>query len=576
MMIRLAVAAAMLAIAAAECPNACSGNGDCQNKDQCACYDGFYGGDCSLRVCPQGGAFVDIPRGDLNHDGRVGYYPPGAAVTDVDVSVPYSKVQWSRYQQYEAWPTIAKSATGAFTRNQMDGIEVGTSDTNVVGGWAAQVGEAHFMAECSGKGTCDRAAGECQCYDGYTGSACQRTSCPNDCSGHGLCRTVREIAVRAYNKKFTESVGGINYYTGITSPYEYRLWDADQNSACVCDVGYGGIDCSLRECPKGDDPLTTTKATCGGWECIDEIQSFSVDGNQITPGTYYLTVRDFNGITYKTDEFKLYTGGSSDPDWDAHVAANEVNVKTALENLPNNVTGKIVVSSLSGSGGSTPKDQYRMTVTFAGKSGNVPDMRLGWTGTSNAATRRAFVFQPGQPVQGVVIPSSIGPTVYAKISVYPQDPTLYGLESYWVSDCTELSVATVSPNNPTKGESDVADGITAALNSISSIKLSYGKPFIRDGNVIAQYVNGDYNVRIAFPDKQFGLSKITVNTYGTDDTCASDPDARTVTVFGDVLDGNKEHVMCSNRGLCDYGTGLCACFTGYTGVACETQSTLAA
>jgi hypothetical protein len=403
-------------------------------------------------------------------------------------------------------------------------------------------------------------------------------TCPNDCSGHGLCRTVREIAVRAYNKKFVESVAGLNVYSGITSPYEYRLWDADQNSACVCDVGYSGIDCSLRECPKGDDPLTTTKATCGGLECQDEVQSFSVDGSQITPGTYYLIVKDFDGVTFKTQEIKLYTDSTNDADWAAHKLANENAVKTALESLPNNVTGSVEVTSKAtgyGSGGATAKDQYRVSVTFVGKSGNVPEMTLGWTGTSNPFTRRAYVFQPGQPVQSVNLPSDIGPTAYVRIAVYPQDPTLYGLEKYWLSECTEVAVS----NSPL-GEADVADGVSAALNSIPAIRLSYGKPFIRDSNVVAQFsatpANG-YNVRIAFPDKQFGLSEIKVTTYASSTCSDSDPDmaSQTPTPSADVVDGNKEHVTCSNRGLCDYSTGLCACFTGLTGVACDVQSTLA-
>jgi hypothetical protein len=49
--------------------NACSGFGECRENDQCECYSGYFGGDCSLRVCPAGLGFVDTPRGDLNHDG---------------------------------------------------------------------------------------------------------------------------------------------------------------------------------------------------------------------------------------------------------------------------------------------------------------------------------------------------------------------------------------------------------------------------------------------------------------------------------------------------------------------------
>ena len=35
--------------------------------------------------------------------------------------------------------------------------------------------------------------------------------------------------------------------------------------------------------------------------------------------------------------------------------------------------------------------------------------------------------------------------------------------------------------------------------------------------------------------------------------------------------GNKCHVECSNRGLCDLTVGECMCFEGFWGVACEKQ-----
>ena len=34
------------------------------------------------------------------------------------------------------------------------------------------------------------------------------------------------------------------------------------------------------------------------------------------------------------------------------------------------------------------------------------------------------------------------------------------------------------------------------------------------------------------------------------------------------------HVECSNRGLCDSGSGLCSCFKGFSGEACEKFNTL--
>jgi len=48
--------------------------------------------------------------------------------------------------------------------------------------------------ECSDQGLCDRATGLCSCFPGYSGSSCQRTVCPNDCSGHGTCRSNRDFA----------------------------------------------------------------------------------------------------------------------------------------------------------------------------------------------------------------------------------------------------------------------------------------------------------------------------------------------------------------------------------------------
>ena len=48
------------------CPNTCSSHGTCSlgSSGECSCFPGFGGADCSLRLCPGGKAWVDIPSGN--------------------------------------------------------------------------------------------------------------------------------------------------------------------------------------------------------------------------------------------------------------------------------------------------------------------------------------------------------------------------------------------------------------------------------------------------------------------------------------------------------------------------------
>lgn len=178
------------------CPSGCSGHGQCVGAKQdglmdkfgheCKCHSGYTGTACTLRVCPAGRAWADVPT-------------------------------------------------------------------------AAQTAHADDV-ECSGFGHCDRATGKCACRDGFEGNACQRTSCPKGdnsmtigekCSGHGQCMTIREASQT------------IDYKYNLFKSVDYSNWDADKIQGCVCEQGWGGYDCSEKQCPWGPDPETT-------W--LDEIQ----------------------------------------------------------------------------------------------------------------------------------------------------------------------------------------------------------------------------------------------------------------------------------------------------------------
>ncbi|KAJ8601223.1 hypothetical protein CTAYLR_003215 [Chrysophaeum taylorii] len=122
---------------------------------------------------------------------------------------------------------------------------------------------AHALAECSNKGSCNRQTGTCECFPGFTGDACQRKSCVNDCSGHGRCVSLKRMASLSDALPLSAS-------TTYAGNEDTTRWDQNMIFGCVCDssweVGTGagqrqepewfGYDCSKRHCPSGDDPYT--------------------------------------------------------------------------------------------------------------------------------------------------------------------------------------------------------------------------------------------------------------------------------------------------------------------------------
>ena len=50
-----------------------------------------------------------------------------------------------------------------------------------------QAEEKLTAVRAEARGSCDFETGICQCFPGFTGVACRRTTCPKSCSGHGVC-----------------------------------------------------------------------------------------------------------------------------------------------------------------------------------------------------------------------------------------------------------------------------------------------------------------------------------------------------------------------------------------------------
>lgn len=103
--------------------------------------------------------------------------------------------------------------------------------------------------ECSGRGLCSYDAGECTCFAGWTGHACHRLDCRNRCNERGTCMTMTMLNT-FYGRDAAPGETG----DGVVP--DYLNWEGEALSACFCDWGYTGPDCSIKMCPKGDDPRT--------------------------------------------------------------------------------------------------------------------------------------------------------------------------------------------------------------------------------------------------------------------------------------------------------------------------------
>lgn len=178
---------------------------------------------------------------------------------------------------------------------------------------ASATDTAHAKAECSNRGACNRATGDCECAPGFTGRACEAMRCDFDCVNKGKCLSMRRLAMTQYSdesEKFTyeapwdadkvpaaesrerdlsslsrgrsrkEGRGGLR----IRGPLEVSEIDPSPRSqvhGCVCDKPYdASFNCGKRSCPSGDDPLTLGQ--------VNEVQVLTC---MATAGSFALLLR---------------------------------------------------------------------------------------------------------------------------------------------------------------------------------------------------------------------------------------------------------------------------------------------
>jgi len=361
----------------------------------------------------------------------------------------------------------------------------------------------HAYSVCSSRGLCGE-AGECECFEGYTGRACTRTTCPNSCSGKGRC---------LFNN---EEEYGVKDYVQFGS----QAWDAGKTRQCVCDRGYGGVDCSSRLCPTGDDPLT--KCDAAGLSDSDDTQVITITratclATDDTDAAHVLTCADVTDLK----------------DTDACTAASVC----TYDATP------------------TCKEYFTLTFTdmFNGQYTTRPiGMRTDWTTTwvnrNKIATdmKEAMKELPNFAVPDVKITTAFGGTCLAT------DDT----DAAHVLTCADVTGADL----------DDTDACTAASVCTYAADTKVG--------ITA------FDVTFLHPANAGQQTLLEFQAVGGS-SAASQPrfaqtDCTVVAVTSEALVPStlkhKENDSCSNRGSCDTESGLCSCFEGYTGEACSSQT----
>ena len=151
------------------------------------------------------------------------------------------------------------------------------------------------------------------------------STCPNKCSGHGVCNKMSEVN------------------SG------YSKWDADKIQICSCDPGYTGYDCSERRCIRGDDPLKRDDDNFDLQTHQIQVITIQCTGAAGTlSGDFIAKYMDWRNETWSTWKIDVATLD------DTYGGNSGIALKEALVGLPNLAIPSVSVSatkSTNGDGG---------------------------------------------------------------------------------------------------------------------------------------------------------------------------------------------------------------------------------
>jgi len=403
--------------------------------------------------------------------------------------------------------------------------------------------EAHFYRECSNKGTCDTATGVCNCFPGFEGEGCTRTVCPNNCGGHGQC-TLIDVALKVEKKQ------------------EYHAWDAQKTQGCKCDPGYDGPSCSLRKCVKGVDPIYNVYTNTDSVYKISLKKKAKSSSNpqNVPNGPFHFT------LTYKDDMGDEWTTTAVTAYYNEGVPSffnGKVNSSPNLREVSfgQDFLAEQVNASLQALPNSIIRDSYVWVV-----SANTSKPHIIYPYAILPASKAATYYTAMSTNAGIKVPSghpgpALGKSKYVNDAKY-RFP-------FWAAHKTKGNSATIAD-----ALNCAADDVCIFIrlnNPVGEKALTINYKFSADSaNGELEEKKGSATHAMQGAKTDTGLGIVAVDEVGRDRIHNEGLDGTPLIAFR----SDQTLHECSKRGLCDYTTGTCSCFDGYSGYNCAQRSAL--
>jgi len=403
---------------------------------------------------------------------------------------------------------------------------------------------------------------------------------------------------------------GKNRFTDAYSHELTALWDDGKTMGCVCDAKWEGADCSKRMCPRSNYNLYNNEVT------VPEVQHVAITGATYANQHFALLFRSRLGEEFITRPLAAY---------DLAVLQEEFyKGDTSLYTMPNtnsnNLPGANIVNELSPNlftpdllVGGTALNQ-NPSATGMNPAGVSMGARSGFWATLSTLNQDLFSNFTSLDVQTALemLPNSVLRHVEVNLdytfstttgynpSSTPGVPT--GASASSTAETTgSLTLDSVSLNlyitfagDQTPGDQYMLECVFDPCGPFQYFPFEASTKYFGAGcypallRPLGLATNAKPNSDAFAANPPCVVSNALTSTTGvvqnagrnagtpttqTLDVIPSSGAALSITQYPGAL-ATSLNLECSGRGKCDYSSGVCDCFEGYTDEACGTQTAL--